>query len=330
MPKFPEPKYGSTEKPFRTIDQVLDRIPRTASLNDPKLHARPLPRPFPPYDSRIRLRFCITRSGGHTNGTRNYHPSGLRDFTIREYASLQGFPHDFQFATGKTISEVIGMVGGSVPPTYSKPIYAEVMKTLRDTDRGLYCVSRSLFDYPVVSPRNQFSQTGEFPSAPSSIPPSTTSPKNFSALTSRSERKPKSPKRSRRVSFGPPSPQKRRKPTQKDASHEEDALEHDTDVDSDGSEIHHDTASKGRISKKATLEKASATKVRMRNVRTAKSSLAKSPVTNTPTRKAPIKNKTSNDLISRMISSATPKTKTSNNMRKWDGFGTPEKPIELE
>jgi hypothetical protein len=112
-----------------------------------------------PFDMNGPLLFCITRDGGQDNkqGTlrKNWHHRERRDFTIREYASFQGYPHTFQFPdTG--IGKIIGMIGDSVPPQYSEPIYAEVMKTLIDTDDGAESVSRSRFDYPLLFSEDKF------------------------------------------------------------------------------------------------------------------------------------------------------------------------------
>jgi hypothetical protein len=214
LPPFPEPEYGYAEKPFRTIAQVINRIPKKATRNNPKIDA--MPRTGDPYSPHQALPFCITRTGGKSRRRKNYHPNGKRDFTIREYASMQGFPMKFEFASQYTtvkkplkkkkasVRQTIGMIGDSVPPKYSKQIYAEVIKTLMGTDGRLSPVSRPLFDNPILSPTNRAvllpppKSLDLLVNAASNTPPKTKETPN-----------PTSSKRSRQLSSNP-LPQKRR------------------------------------------------------------------------------------------------------------------------
>lgn len=69
----------------------------------------------------------ITCSGGEGN----YHPSGQRSYTNREYACLQTFPMDYRFfAKG-----VVKQIGNAVPPRLSQTIYRAIVQSLRETDR---------------------------------------------------------------------------------------------------------------------------------------------------------------------------------------------------
>lgn len=68
----------------------------------------------------------ITCSGGE----RNYHPSGRRGFTNREFACLQTFPLEHLFGP----KEVRKQIGNAVPPVLAKAIYREIIKSLRKTD----------------------------------------------------------------------------------------------------------------------------------------------------------------------------------------------------
>ena len=68
----------------------------------------------------------ITTGGGGGN----YHPSGKRGFTNREFACLQTFDTDYRF--GK--QEVRKQIGNAVPPVLAKSIYRELIKSLKRTD----------------------------------------------------------------------------------------------------------------------------------------------------------------------------------------------------
>jgi DNA (cytosine-5)-methyltransferase 1 len=64
-----------------------------------------------------------------TSGGQNYHPSGARDFTLREYACLQGFPHCHLFR-GNCIKK---QIGNAVPPVVAKVLFESIK---RDLDRA--------------------------------------------------------------------------------------------------------------------------------------------------------------------------------------------------
>src|SRR5690606_15701466 len=68
---------------------------------------------------------CITTSGGQ-----NYHFSGTRDFTLRELATLQGFPayHAFE---GPYIKK---QIGNAFPPVVAEHLFRHVQKWLLDED----------------------------------------------------------------------------------------------------------------------------------------------------------------------------------------------------
>ncbi|KAI9887919.1 MAG: hypothetical protein M1823_000308 [Watsoniomyces obsoletus] len=78
-----------------------------------------------PYCAHGPLPRCITCSGGQ-----NYHPSGKRDFTRREFACLQGFPLDYKFGKVK----VLRQIGNAVPPSVGKVLLNQVKETLMRAD----------------------------------------------------------------------------------------------------------------------------------------------------------------------------------------------------
>jgi DNA (cytosine-5)-methyltransferase 1 len=65
-----------------------------------------------------------------TSGGQNYHPSGERDFTLREYAGLQGFPPCHVF-TGSYIKK---QIGNAVPPCVAKVLFNSIKKQLNEAD----------------------------------------------------------------------------------------------------------------------------------------------------------------------------------------------------
>jgi DNA (cytosine-5)-methyltransferase 1 len=63
-------------------------------------------------------------------GEYNYHPSGQRRYTNREFASLQTFPLDFQFHNRNTKKQI----GNAVPPKLAEVIYRATIESLQETD----------------------------------------------------------------------------------------------------------------------------------------------------------------------------------------------------
>ena len=83
---------------------------------------------YPPFDGETQAK-TMTCSGG----VNNYHPSGKRDYTIREYASLQTFPLEHRFAQlTKTIQKK--QIGNAVPPVFAKSLFEHLIRSLKKTD----------------------------------------------------------------------------------------------------------------------------------------------------------------------------------------------------
>jgi DNA (cytosine-5)-methyltransferase 1 len=76
---------------------------------------------MPPWDGSKILPRAMTTSGGQ-----NYHPSGKRDFTLREYACLQGFPLEHVFR-GNYVKK---QIGNAVPPCVAKVLFESIKKDL--------------------------------------------------------------------------------------------------------------------------------------------------------------------------------------------------------
>jgi DNA (cytosine-5)-methyltransferase 1 len=69
-----------------------------------------------------------------SGGVGNYHPSGLRLYTIRELASLQTFPISHNF-TPDSKTKARRQIGNAVPPLLARSMYREIIKCLKEADR---------------------------------------------------------------------------------------------------------------------------------------------------------------------------------------------------
>jgi len=68
-----------------------------------------------------------------SGGVNNHHPSGQRDYTVREYASLQTFPLEHRFAElTKTIQKK--QIGNAVPPVFARRLFEHLVLSLKKTD----------------------------------------------------------------------------------------------------------------------------------------------------------------------------------------------------
>ena len=135
LPNFPQPTHGpedSSLNPYANIGGALRNLNRHVDHRTNDIYHQPrfFSEPKSPYSIHSQLKGCIT-----TGGTRSYHPSGLRNFTARELALLQGFPLRYRFA-GST-SEVKKQVGNAFPPIAGEALFREIAKTLEAFDSGL-------------------------------------------------------------------------------------------------------------------------------------------------------------------------------------------------
>jgi DNA (cytosine-5)-methyltransferase 1 len=128
LPKIPAPTHseGGADglKPFVSVNEILATIPQNAPDHDID---GVLERSLRPWDGTRILPRAITTDGGG-----NYHPSGKRDFTRRELATLQGFPLGHVFRAPYTKKQI----GNSVPPCCAKVLFESIVKEL-DTADGI-------------------------------------------------------------------------------------------------------------------------------------------------------------------------------------------------
>lgn len=124
--KDPNPDQGT--KPYKTVRQILKKIPRDASLYDPLHSTRKLKElKLNRWNPDAPLARTITCGGG----VGNYHYSGKRDFTLREYAVLQGFPVDYNFQQ----PEQKRQIGNAFPPLVVRTLYKHLRRWLEQQDR---------------------------------------------------------------------------------------------------------------------------------------------------------------------------------------------------
>ncbi|KAI2633282.1 S-adenosyl-L-methionine-dependent methyltransferase [Xylaria nigripes] len=156
LPCMPKPTHVPPEtmrrgkKPYLTVKRILSRIPQDGAVK-PRRHfgndddvENGMHNPYemtrkrlPRWDADVTLRRCITTNGGYGN----YHPNGRRDFTLREYATLQTFPltYPFQIPDRKT------QIGNAFPPMVVKVLYRHLRKWLERQD-GVYAIENEPVD----------------------------------------------------------------------------------------------------------------------------------------------------------------------------------------
>lgn len=128
LPPWPAATHGPGLKPYVTEIQAIGRIPRNAPLHDVHAARR---RDAIPRDGNTPLSRTITCSGADTG-----HYSGLRDYTPRELACLQGFPLSHAFE-GHCVGVIKKQIGNAFPPCVVKVIYQHLGRWLERVDGRL-------------------------------------------------------------------------------------------------------------------------------------------------------------------------------------------------
>ena len=64
----------------------------------------------------------------------NYHPSGKRNYTIRELASLQTFPIIHSFAGARGVTAARHQIGNAVPPVLARALFRTIVRSLKESD----------------------------------------------------------------------------------------------------------------------------------------------------------------------------------------------------
>lgn len=111
--------------PHVSVNATLQSIHRGAADHDIESVRWAPDRYMPPWDGSKILPRAMTTSGGQ-----NYHPSGVRDLTLREYACLQGFPTGHVFK-GNYVKK---QIGNAVPPVVAKVLFGSIRGDLEKVD----------------------------------------------------------------------------------------------------------------------------------------------------------------------------------------------------
>ncbi|OAA42752.1 C-5 cytosine methyltransferase [Metarhizium rileyi] len=130
LPSFPQATHsGNGENgllPYTTIRQVLGRIHGSDDLHNVDTIRRFRTRKSP-LDSDSLLGTVRAGLGDF------YHPDGMRNYTLREYACLQGFPKSHQFRG--TVRSIKSQIGNAFPPICVKLLYKHLERWLLQQDR---------------------------------------------------------------------------------------------------------------------------------------------------------------------------------------------------
>ncbi|KAK8135123.1 S-adenosyl-L-methionine-dependent methyltransferase [Apiospora sp. TS-2023a] len=153
LPDYPPPTHAQdpvpgVTKPYRTVYQSLRGLPppnhsieiidldsddngpnTTTTWYDPlhRFHKTRDDVPWDP-DAGLLLR-AITCNGGYGN----HHWSGERDFTRREYATLNGFPRRYEFR-GRNYQR---QIGNAFPARFTRCLYLHLRRWLERADAGV-------------------------------------------------------------------------------------------------------------------------------------------------------------------------------------------------
>ncbi|KAM0243557.1 hypothetical protein ACHAPO_000409 [Fusarium lateritium] len=137
LPPLPMPTHGegSGLLPYNTIGKALRGVRLGDDLHDPDRVQQFNP-PRAPYNSE-RLAGTITTRGGDV-----YYPDGSRKLTLREFASLQGFPRWHLFLGN--ITSIKRQIGNAFPPVTVRVLYKHIEQWLLKEDGMMPCHDRNI------------------------------------------------------------------------------------------------------------------------------------------------------------------------------------------
>ncbi|KAL8851915.1 MAG: hypothetical protein Q9198_011043 [Flavoplaca austrocitrina] len=128
---FPEPTH--------TRDPDSTKLPRFTSVAEA---IKGIPRGYPNHDWSPEFKSPRRKHNGDaplgrtilTGGTTEVHPSGLRAFSNRALACLQGFPLDHKFSVTASKSEVKKQIGNAFPPSVAAVLFGSIKRQLQERD----------------------------------------------------------------------------------------------------------------------------------------------------------------------------------------------------
>jgi DNA (cytosine-5)-methyltransferase 1 len=128
LPTLPRPTHGNWVRdgllPVVTARKALSSVKSGMQNHDPT-RVRHFPIPKARWNADSFIRHTITCSG-----IENYHWDGRRDFTIRELATLQGFPPEHKFVGPREKKQI----GNAFPPLIVKMLYTHLVAWLDKRD----------------------------------------------------------------------------------------------------------------------------------------------------------------------------------------------------
>ncbi|KAI1427431.1 S-adenosyl-L-methionine-dependent methyltransferase [Xylaria sp. FL1777] len=138
LPPFPLPTNGENGNDLPapvTVRSVLTSIIRGSHNRDPLHNVDDMlsrarnSKKFPrmPYNDRCQVGTVTT------SGSEWAHPSGKRNFTLRELAAIQGFPREHNFVGTKT--QINRQIGNAFPPVVVEILYRHLKKWLLRQDQ---------------------------------------------------------------------------------------------------------------------------------------------------------------------------------------------------
>lgn len=127
LPSWPAATHSSDptgdQQPFVTEEDAIGGL-------TPELHSLHDPEALPVMDCAVRDASKPTDAAINASGSTNHHADGERDFTLRELASLQGFPTYHQFE-GAYIKK---QIGNSFPPLVAMAFYQHLRQHMEEFD----------------------------------------------------------------------------------------------------------------------------------------------------------------------------------------------------
>lgn len=137
LPEFPEATHGTEHGllPYVTIQAAISRVPAMMDWHLDSIQN--FSESKAAYDAN-QFAPCVTTRSAKNSKTQPWHPSGLRPWTVREYAALNSFPPNFNFppASEVTASKLLHQIGNAVPPLVWQQFMTKVNKCLIDFQDG--------------------------------------------------------------------------------------------------------------------------------------------------------------------------------------------------
>ena len=139
MPKPAHSKGGEGGLvPWRTVGEAIFGIDPAAENQEATWYPAERQKPEWEWDAFDKQAGTMTTKGTKTTkGMPGYHPSGKRDWSMRELARIQTFPDTHKFAVGLKKGQLQKQIGNAVPPEVARCLYEHIVRELEARDRQL-------------------------------------------------------------------------------------------------------------------------------------------------------------------------------------------------